>query len=41
MTLVLLDGEKKMERNIGLSETHGEAIGEKEETSDLLEVLTI
>lgn len=40
----LLDGEKInqiMEPNIGLSETLGEAIGEKEETSDSLEVKTI
>jgi len=28
------DGENKMELSIGLSETHGEAIGEREEISD-------
>ena len=35
---VLWVGEKKMELNIGLSEIHGEAIGDKEETLDSLEV---
>jgi len=39
MTSVLLVGERKTELNIGLSETLGEAIGVKEETSDLLEEL--
>jgi len=39
MISVLLDGENKMELNIGLLEIHGEAIGDKEETSDLLEEL--
>ena len=34
----LLVGVNKMEPNIGLSETHGEVIGEKVETLDLLEV---
>jgi hypothetical protein len=34
MTSVLLDGEKKMELNIGLSETLGAHIGEKTEPSD-------
>jgi hypothetical protein len=38
-TLVLLVGVNKMELNIGSLEILGEAIGEKEETSDLLEEL--
>jgi hypothetical protein len=29
-----LDGDKKMEKNIGSSEILGEAIGDKEETLD-------
>jgi len=33
-TFQLLDGDNKMELNIGLLEIHGEAIGEKEEISD-------
>jgi hypothetical protein len=37
----LLDGEKKMELNIGLLETHGVVIGVKVETLDSLEVLII
>ena len=44
MILVLLDGERMkivMGQNIGSLEILGEAIGEKEETSDLLEVRTI
>jgi hypothetical protein len=40
-TLALLVGVKKMELNIGLLEILGEAIGVKEETSDLLEELII
>ena len=34
MTLLLLDGANKMELNIGLSETHGDLIGDKEEILD-------
>jgi hypothetical protein len=34
-----LDGDNKTEKNIGLLETLGEAIGDKEETSDWQEVL--
>jgi hypothetical protein len=41
MILVLLDGESRMELSIGLLETLGVAIGEKEEISDLLEVRII
>jgi hypothetical protein len=37
MKLVLLDGEKRMAKNIGLLEIHGEAIGDKEVISDSLE----
>jgi hypothetical protein len=37
MTLVLLDGVKKMELNIGLFVTHGDLTGVKEEHSELLE----
>jgi len=33
-TFQLLDGDNKMELNIGLLEIHGEVIGVKEETSD-------
>lgn len=39
MTLVLLVGVNKMELSIGSLEILGEAIGVKEETSDLLEEL--
>ncbi len=39
-TSQLLDGVRRMEPNSGLLETHGEAIGDKEETSDLSEELT-
>jgi hypothetical protein len=41
MISVLLDGENKMESSIGLLETHGEVIMEKEETSELSEELII
>jgi hypothetical protein len=34
MTFLLSDGVNKMELNIGLLETLGEVIGEKEEISD-------
>ena len=37
MILVSLGGERKMERNIGLLGIHGEVIGEKLETLELLE----
>ena len=37
MLSVLLDGENKMELNIGSSEIHGDLIGDKMELSDLSE----
>lgn len=41
MTSQLLVGVNRTEPNIGSSETHGEAIGERREISDSLGVLTI
>lgn len=41
MISVLLVGDNKKELSIGLLETHGEAIGAKEETLDLSEELII
>jgi hypothetical protein len=41
MILVLMVGDNKTEPNIGLSETLGEVIGDREETLNLLEVSTI